>query len=70
MNTFVLVLCLIAAWLVSAWSLMLMVGIAHIDWWSVIPVMSYGTAVSIAGVSMVAIVLSQVLKAVVEAVSS
>jgi hypothetical protein len=70
MRTFVLTLCLIAAWLVSAWSLMLMVGIAHLDWWSVIPLMSYGTAVSITAVSVAAVVLGQVLKAVVEAVSS
>jgi len=36
--------------LMSAWSLMLLVGIAHLDWWPVIPTMSYGTAFTLSAV--------------------
>lgn len=32
---------------VSAWGVMLLVGIAHHDWWPVIPTMSYNTALLI-----------------------
>lgn len=37
----------LAAVLVSAWSLMLAVGVAHLEWWPLMPTMSYGTATAI-----------------------
>lgn len=33
----------------SAWSFMIIVGIAHAEWWSVIPTMSFKTALLIVG---------------------
>lgn len=35
---------ILVVWLLSAWWLMLFVGIAHRDWWPLIPTMSYHTA--------------------------
>jgi hypothetical protein len=34
----------------SAWIIMLLVGIAHLDWWAAIPPMSYGTAFTLMAV--------------------
>lgn len=34
----------------SAWGVMLLVGIVHLDWWSAIPTMSYGTAFTLSAV--------------------
>jgi hypothetical protein len=31
----------------SAWSLMIIVGVAHGSWWHLIPTMSYGTALGL-----------------------
>jgi hypothetical protein len=35
---------LVAVWVVGAWWLMLGVGIAHRDWWPLMPTMSYHAA--------------------------
>lgn len=70
MRTFLIFASVFVAWLVSAWALTLVVGIAHLDWWSAIPTMSFGTAMSMNAVWLVAIVLGQVLKAIQEAVAS
>jgi len=37
----------IVAWLSGAWSLMLTIGIAHAQWWSVIPVIGFRAALAI-----------------------
>jgi uncharacterized membrane protein len=34
----------LAVWMLSAWWLMLFVGIAHRDWWPLVPTMSYHAA--------------------------
>lgn len=34
----------IGGWLLSAWALMLFIGILHHEWWPVIPTMGYDTA--------------------------
>jgi hypothetical protein len=44
---FIVLATLLAGWLLVAWSLMLTVGVAHHDWWHVIPLMSYHTALAI-----------------------
>ena len=39
-------------WLLGSWSLMLTVGIAHLDWWHLVPVMSFQVADTITGVAV------------------
>ena len=34
----------LGGWLLSAWALMMFIGILHHEWWPVIPTMGYDTA--------------------------
>lgn len=53
------------AWLFSAWVTMIVVGIAHHDWWPLIPTMRYQTALLISSVYIISAVVSALLKAII-----
>lgn len=44
MTFLVIIAFAIGGWLLSAWALMLFVGVLHHEWWAVIPTMGYDTA--------------------------
>jgi Na+/citrate or Na+/malate symporter len=54
----------------SAWGLMLTVGVLHHDWWTVIPTMSYNTAILVVVISMASASLTYLAAEVVKAVLS
>lgn len=56
-----------ASAVVSAWGLMLLVGIAHLDWWPVIPTMSFNTSLTIAAVSVGVLFIKLLIDKSVEA---
>lgn len=59
-----------ASAVLSAWGLMLLVGIAHLNWWPAIPTMSFSTAFTLCAVaSGIVLVRALVLQAAEEAVS-
>lgn len=59
---------LAAAWLVSAWMLMLAVGVVHIEWIPQLPTIGFGLALLLSFLWMIralaAVVLGQVVKAI------
>lgn len=56
--------------MVSAWGLMLTVGVLHHDWWAVIPPMSFGTSFTVTVISLVAATLTYAVAEVIKAVLS
>lgn len=46
-GTILIGLLLVGAWGLTAWSVMVAVGVAHNDWWSFIPPMGFRTAMLI-----------------------
>lgn len=57
MERFVVFLAAAGIWLADAWGLMVTVGVAHGSWWAVIPVMGYGTALTLSFISVVSLVV-------------
>lgn len=48
-------------YLTTAWSLMITAGIAHRDWWPLVPVMGFGTAFALTAVPMTVILLASLV---------
>lgn len=48
-------------YLTAAWSLMITAGIAHRDWWPLVPVMGFGTAIALTAVPMTVIILASLV---------
>jgi hypothetical protein len=36
-----------AGWLLASWTLMIVAGVAHHEWWQAVPTMSYSAAMAI-----------------------
>ncbi len=51
------------AWLTFAWVLMLEVGVAHRDWWPLMPLMSYHVALAFSTIGVMFGVIMGILKA-------
>jgi hypothetical protein len=65
---FALILIVAAAWAIGAWALMLEVGVAHRDWWPLLPPMGYGVALTIAAIGVGLGLLIGIAQAVVKEV--
>lgn len=50
------------SWLLSAWSAMIIVGILHSDWWSLLPTMGYGTAMAVTFLPVLFTFINTILK--------
>jgi hypothetical protein len=48
--------------LLGAWVLMILVGVAHHDWWSLLPTMSYKVALLISAIKASALIVAEVIK--------
>lgn len=53
MKGFLSLVCLAAAALISAWGLMIVVGIVHADWIPALPMLGFGTALTITSVTAI-----------------
>lgn len=61
----VLIVTIVGTWLGFAWVLMLEIGVAHRDWWPLMPLMSYHVALIFAGLGVLLGVIVGVLKSLV-----
>lgn len=66
-TTFGLLAVVVATWLGFAWALMLEVGVAHRDWWPLLPLMSYHAALVFAGLAVLFGLAAGVASSVVKA---
>lgn len=53
-----------SVWFVGAWGIMLQVGIAHLHWWPLVPLMGFGTALGLFGPVVLIAIIAGVLKVV------
>lgn len=58
---------LVATWLGFAWALMIEVGVAHRDWWPLLPLMSYHVALVFAGIGVLFGLAVGIAQAIVKA---
>ena len=58
---------IVAAWLFASWNFMLVVGVMHNDWWSFIPPVGIGAALTIAGFGTLFGVLIGIISGIVRA---
>lgn len=63
---FLLALITVASWLIFGWMLMLEIGVAHRDWWHLLPTMSYHAALAISAIGVLFGLMIGILKVAVE----
>jgi len=63
---FCLALILIATWLGFGWALMLEIGVAHRDWWPLLPLMSYHVALIFSFIAILFGLVVSIAKVAVE----
>ena len=63
MKLFLSLLVTVGSVLLGAWVLMILVGIAHHDWWPLLPTMSFKVALLITGVKAGAYFVGEMVKA-------
>lgn len=59
-----MVLAILVSWALGAWSMMITVGVAHADWWPLIPLMSFHVALALFGIVILVGIAVGVLKVV------